>query len=228
MKWIIFPVALLLAACGSPQTTRLATPDIELPPMRTFGQTAPQAPVYSNAQIARDFLDLTFHLENGQALQTFTRVEGPITVRVLGTAPQTLSHDLDRLLTRLRAEARLPITRVAADQPATITVEPMTRKQIQSVAPTAACFVRPNVSSWDEYRARRNDPATFWNRLRERDSLAVFLPNDVSPQEMRDCLHEEIAQGLGPVNDIYRLSTSIFNDDNFHAVLTGYDRQRRA
>jgi hypothetical protein len=223
MKWIIFPVALLLAACGSPQTTRLATPDIELPPMRTFGQTAPQAPVYSNAQIARDFLDLTFHLENGQALQTFTRVEGPITVRVLGTAPQTLSHDLDRLLTRLRAEARLPITRVAADQPATITVEPMTRKQIQSVAPTAACFVRPNVSSWDEYRARRNDPATFWNRLRERDSLAVFLPNDVSPQEMRDCLHEEIAQGLGPVNDIYRLSTSIFNDDNFHAVLTGYD-----
>jgi hypothetical protein len=40
---------------------------------------------------------------------------------------------------------------------------------------------------------------------------------------MRDCLHEEIAQALGPVNDLYRLSDSVFNDDNFHTVLTGFD-----
>ena len=53
--------------------------------------------------------------------------------------------------------------------------------------------------------------------------MAVFLPRDVSPQEIRDCLHEEIAQALGPVNDIYRLTDSIFNDDNFHTVLTGFD-----
>ena len=53
--------------------------------------------------------------------------------------------------------------------------------------------------------------------------MAIFLPSDVSPQEIRDCLHEELAQALGPVNDVYRLSQSIFNDDNFHTVLTGYD-----
>ena len=50
--------------------------------------------------------------------------------------------------------------------------------------------------------------------------MAVFLPGDVSPQEIRDCLHEELAQALGPVNDLYRLTDSVFNDDNFNTVLT--------
>jgi hypothetical protein len=40
---------------------------------------------------------------------------------------------------------------------------------------------------------------------------------------VRDCLLEEIAQALGPLNDLYRLSDSVFNDDNFHSVLTGFD-----
>ena len=223
MKRLLLPVFLVLAACASEETTRLDTPDIVLPPMKTFARTAPTPPRYSNAQLARDYLDLTFTLENGDDVPVFTRFEGPITVRILGAAPSTLSRDLDRLLQRLRREAGLDITRVAASEDATITVEPMPRRQIRSVAPSAACFVRPNVSSWAEYRKRRNDPTTFWNQLSERRSMAVFLPNNVSPQEMRDCLHEEIAQGLGPVNDMFRLATSIFNDDNFHAVLTGYD-----
>ncbi|MEM9425496.1 MAG: DUF2927 domain-containing protein [Pseudomonadota bacterium] len=224
MKRFFLPLAIVLAGCTTQETTRLETPTIKLPPMKTFSSRAtPQRPVYSNAQLARDYLDLTFTLENGDDVPVFTRFEGPITVRVIGSAPATLDRDLDRLLKRLQREARLDISRVPADSAATITIEPMPRKQIQSVAPAAACFVRPNVSSWAEYRKRRNDPVTFWNRLSERKSMAVFLPNDVSPQEMRDCLHEEIAQGLGPVNDMFRLATSIFNDDNFHAVLTGYD-----
>ncbi len=224
MTRLLLPLVLALAACTSQETTRLDTGEsLSLPPMKTFARTSPMPPVYANTQLARDFLDLTFTLENGDAVPVFSRFEGPITVRVIGKAPPTLDDDLDRLIGRLKTEARLDIMRAPADAEATITVEPMPRKQIQSVAPTAACFVRPNVSSWAEYRQRRNDPKTFWNRLTERKSMAVFLPNDVSPQEVRDCLHEEIAQGLGPVNDIYRLSTSIFNDDNFHAVLTGYD-----
>ena len=30
-------------------------------------------------------------------------------------------------------------------------------------------------------------------------------------------------QALGPLNDLYRLQNSVFNDDNFHSVLTSYD-----
>jgi hypothetical protein len=224
MRSLITALACLsLVACGDAQTTRRASPDISLPPMKTFS-TAPARPTAkSNDQIARDFIDLVFTLENGEKMQRFTRFEGPITVRVTGNAPPSLGPDLDRLLERLRIEAKIPISRVSADREASITIVPVSHSQIQSVAPSAACFVRPGVSTWDEYRARRNDPATFWNQLTERRRMAVFLPSDVSPQEIRDCLHEEISQALGPVNDLYRLTESIFNDDNFHTVLTGFD-----
>ncbi len=215
--------ALMLAACASPQTARQATGALTLPPMNTFAAATPDRPTQSNAALARDFIDLTFTLENGATLPVFTRFEGPIGVRVLGRAPASLNRDLDRLLDRLRREARLDIRRVSESTEAQITIQPVTRGQIQRVAPSAACFVRPNVSNWSEYRARRNDPDTFWNRLTERRKMAIFLPRDVSPQEIRDCLHEEIAQSLGPVNDLYRLPQSVFNDDNFHTVLTGFD-----
>ncbi len=218
-----FVAALLLAACGTQQTSRQAHIPLTLPLMNTFGAATPSLPDLSNTALARDFIELTFTLENGATMPVFTRFEGPITVRVLGRAPSSLGPDLDRLLERLRREARIDIRRAAAGTDAQITIQPVSRAQIQSVAPSAACFVRPNVSSWREYRARRNDPETFWNRLRVRREMAVFLPADVSPQEIRDCLHEEIAQALGPVNDLYRLSQSVFNDDNFHTVLTGYD-----
>ncbi|NNJ67233.1 MAG: DUF2927 domain-containing protein [Boseongicola sp.] len=215
--------AMSLAACGTPQTARQATGTLTLPPMNTFANATPGRPTQSNSTLARDFIDLTFTLENGQNLPVFTRFEGPIAVRVLGRAPTSLTRDLDSLIERLRREARIDIQRANANADAQITVQPVTRAQIQRVAPSAACFVRPNVSNWSEYRARRNDPETFWNRLTERKKMAIFLPIDVSPQEIRDCLHEEIAQSLGPVNDIYRLTQSVFNDDNFHTVLTGFD-----
>ena len=220
-----FPLlaALLLSACATSETSRRAGPSIDLPPMATFTQVAPMPPRQSNAQIGRDFLDLAFRLENGGRLPVFSRFEGPIKVQVRGPAPATLDPDLDRLLARFRKEAGLDIQRARPGQPGNIVVEAVTRAQIQRVAPSAACFVRPNVASWDEYRARRNDPGTFWTQLTERRQMAIFLPRDVSPQEVRDCLHEEIAQALGPVNDLYRLNDSIFNDDNFHTVLTGYD-----
>jgi len=216
--------ALILTACGSQETSRQANTPLALPPMKTFSAAAtPRVANLSNSALARDFIDLTFTLENGTPMPVFTRFDGPIAVRVLGRAPSSLVPDLDRLLERLRREARIDIRRVPSGADAQITIQPVTRAQIQRVAPSAACFVRPNVSSWSDYRARRNDPETFWNRLSERRKMAVFLPADVSPQEIRDCLHEEIAQSLGPVNDLYRLSQSVFNDDNFHTVLTSYD-----
>ncbi len=223
MRWTALLSLAFLAGCAaSPETTRRAAPDITLPPMKMFSSASPMRPKASNAQIARDYLDLVFRLENGDRVPNFSRFEGPITVRVAGKAPPTLVPDLDRLLARFRREADMDIRRVSGAD-ASISVVPVSRRQIQRAAPSAACFVRPNVSSWDEYWARRNDPDTFWTQLTERRRMAVFLPSDVSPQEIRDCLHEEIAQALGPVNDIYRLSDSIFNDDNFHTVLTGYD-----
>jgi hypothetical protein len=219
-----------LAACApSLPTTGIAERRVaelpgDLPPMNRFAAAAPGAPARSNAEIAADFLDLSFAMESGRPITRMSRFEEPVTVAVRGTPPATLLADLDALVTRLRREAGLDIARTEPREgPASITIETLPRSRMQRVVPQAACFVVPRVSSWSEFRRARNGRDLDWTTLRKRERVAVFIPNDVSPQEVRDCLHEEVAQALGPLNDLYRLPDSVFNDDNFHAVLTGFD-----
>jgi hypothetical protein len=222
--------ALGLAACvpspeasGRGAVARAAPADVALPAMRRFGTTRTTPPQRANADMAQDFLDLSFALESGRALPVFTRFEGPVTVRVTGRGIPTLDADLDRLLGRLRREAGITIGRVPASERANITIEVIARADLRRVVPFAACFVAPRVESWAEYLRVRRSPQVDWTTLTTRDRLTVFLPAGVSPQESRDCLHEELAQALGPLNDLYRLPDSVFNDDNFHAILTGFD-----
>lgn len=217
----------LLAACAQTSAPdvaeRRAGLDIDLPPMKTFSATRATPPSRSNASIASDILDLTFELESGRELPVLTRFEGPITVRVLGNAPRNLHPDLDRLIARMRREAGINISRVSADREASVTIQVVTRRELQRAVPQAACFVAPRLTSWAEFRRNRRSALLDWTTLQERQRMAIFLPGDVPPQEVRDCLHEELAQAIGPLNDLYRLSDSVFNDDNFHTVLTGFD-----
>lgn len=214
------------AGCAAAPTqdtpTRAAIAESSLPPMKAFAASRPPAPVQSNANIAADFLSLHFELESGRKLPVFTRFEAPVTVRVTGAPPPSLEPDLRRLLHRLRREAGINISQVETG-PASITIEAVSRDDIRRALPQAACFVVPNVTSLDDYRRKRRSPDTNWSRLRIRETMAVFVPRDSTPQEIRDCLHEEIAQALGPLNDLYRLPNSVFNDDNVHTVLTGFD-----
>ncbi len=224
---LILPLCFILSACApAPDvntTTRAATSlHDRLPPIKTFSDPDPLPPARSNSDIARDFLDLSFQLESGDDLPVFTRFEGAVTVRVTGAPAATMIPDLDRLIHRLRSEAAIPVSRVRKG-PANITIEAVSRRDIQSFQPSAACFVVPNVTNLKEYRSARRSKKINWGALRQRQHLAIFIPNDVSPQETRDCLHEELAQALGPLNDLYRLSDSIFNDDNMNTVLTGFD-----
>ena len=219
-------LSLALAACSAPTIsdtpTRARIADSSLPPMKMFGATQVFPTAESNANIAADFLALHFALESGRALPAFTRFEGPITVRVTGAPPPSLRPDLTALLNRLRREAGIDIREVRGSS-ANITIEAVSRDEIRRALPQAACFVVPNVTSIAEYRRNRRQQVTNWSFLRERGKLGVFVPNDAAPQELRDCLHEELAQAIGPLNDLYRLPDSVFNDDNVHTVLTGFD-----
>lgn len=220
-------LALALAACAPTTTTDVparaaATAPGTLPLMNTFGAQPVASTSRSNTSIAADFLDLSFQMESGRVIERMSRFEGPITVAVSGGAPASLSTDLDLLLARLRTEAGIDITRSTSSS-ASITIETLPRARMQRVVPQAACFVVPRVSSWSEFRRARSGRTLDWTTLETREQVAVFIPSDVAPQEIRDCLHEEIAQALGPLNDLYRLSDSVFNDDNFNAVLTSFD-----
>lgn len=219
-----------LSACAPAQVQRFDTrpviAQITPPAMKVFANSAPPRSAHSNVDLTRDFLDLAFRLESGQPLPVFTRFEGPITVEVAGNAPATLAVDLRALLTRLRNEAGINISQVRQGQGnpnATITIAAVTRKEIQRALPLAACFVAPNVRTLKQYRATRRATQTNWTLQKSRRQITIFLPSDTSPQGVRDCLHEEVAQALGPLNDLYRLPSSVFNDDDAHTVLTHFD-----
>lgn len=222
------PLLAVLAACDVPPLpdgagTPPAAQSLNLPPMKRFGATRTEAPRRNNAALARDYLDLSFEMESGRRLDRLTRFEEPVTVGVRGPAPQTLAQDLRALIARLRSEAGIDIRLAQAGETPSITVNVISRRELRRQQPDAACFILPNISTWEEFRRQRRAPALDWARLERRTRAAIFLPGDVAPQEVRDCLHEEIAQALGPLNDLYRLPDSIFNDDNFHRVLTGFD-----
>ena len=211
-----------LSACAPPAQVSKNTPAAEVGvgfgSLGSLGSTA--VPVMGTS-LTRDFLDLTFAMENGRSLQTFSRFEGPVTVALAGKAPPTAARDLGLLIGRLQSEAGIDIR--PATGTATITVEFATKAELRRMAPTAACFVVPNVGSLAEFRQKRGSDVVDWAQVTRRDRAAIFIPADTSPQEIRDCLHEELAQALGPLNDLYRLPDSVFNDDNFHSVLTDFD-----
>ena len=220
---------LSLAGCMSTEVAQVsknfpqaAASGPALPAMQDVGVVAQSATRRPNAEIAEDFLDLEFRLESGRALPVLTRFEGPITLALTGAVPAQAAGEMTRLIARYRAEAGLDIAYAPAGQPASITVEFVPRAALQRAVPNAACFVVPGVQSFAEFRAA--SAATLdWSRLTTRRHAAVFIPADTSAQEQRDCLNEETAQAMGPLNDLYHLTDSVFNDDNFNSVLTGFD-----
>ncbi len=223
---VAFVLLMALSACAPVSQgdvpSRTAIAETTLPPMKSFAARAPQNYRTPNNHLAEDFIELLFEMESGRQLPVLTRFEGPITLRLTGRPAPTLNVDLRGLLNRLRTEAGITIT-PTQDKNASITIDSVSRSAIQRVLPQAACFVAPNVSSLSEFRSARRTPKTNWAGLKTRSKLAIILPNDASPQEVRDCLHEELAQALGPLNDLYRLPNSVFNDDNVHTVLTNFD-----
>ncbi|MBC7131741.1 MAG: DUF2927 domain-containing protein [Roseovarius sp.] len=228
-RTILLLSCLVLGACApgtlprEAASARSAMPEqVVLPPMKRFAAPRPTPPQRANRDIARDFLDLAFQMESGRVLEQFSRFEGPITVRVAGRLPDMLMSDLTGLIARLRAEAGVDI-RLVTTGSANITIEAVSSADIRRHLPSAACFVVPGITSLGQYRSARNARRTDWTRIVRRETVALFVPNDTSPQETRDCLHEEIAQAIGPLNDLYRLPDSVFNDDNVHSVLTGFD-----
>ena len=70
---------------------------------------------------------------------------------------------------------------------------------MRRVVPMAACFTVPRVQSWAEYQAERRGPKLDWTTVTRRDHVSIFIPSDAAPQELRDCLNEETAQSMGPI-----------------------------
>lgn len=221
MKRLAALALVFTAACA--QTPDTAEPiTLTFPEMQRFAGASPGPATRQNSEMVLDFVDLAFRMESGRALPVLTRFEGPITLRVAGRLRPENRDDLSALLARLRREAGIDI-RLTSAEDANIVIETVPTRTLQRAVPNAACFVMPRVQSWAEMQAARDTQMLNWATLRRREKAAIFIPSDATAQEIRDCLHEELAQALGPLNDLYRLPDSVFNDDNIHTVLTGFD-----
>lgn len=230
MRRISAFVLCLLSACApapNAEVTKSSASDggatAAFPALSALPVAPPTAARRGNAEIARDFLDLSFRMESGRALPVLSRFEGPITVALRGDVPAAAAGELSRLIGRFRSEAGLQIGMAGEGEDASITIEFLPRAQMRRVVPSAACFVVPGVTSFAGYKAARGTAAVDWAQLSRRNHVGIFVPSDTSAQEVRDCLHEEMAQAMGPLNDLYHLPDSVFNDDNFHTVLTSFD-----
>ncbi len=194
--------------------------------MQRFGPARPTPPQRANADMVHDLLELGFFMESGRPIPQMSRFDGPVTLFLTGPEPPGARAETERLVARLRREAGLDLTLAPAGSPPAgrrVTAEFVPRATMRRAVPQAACFLMPRISSWEEFRANRRSARLDWTTVVEREEVAVFLPADTTPQETRDCLHEEIAQAFGPLNDLYRLQESVFNDDNFQTILTGFD-----
>jgi len=227
------PFALLaLSACTTiplpaPITelpSRAIAPDISLPPTKSFTKAPkPTKILKANADIARDFLELSFEMESGKPLNTFSRFEQPITLAFATPPTPLFQADLSLLLNRFRNEAGLNIQQIKTGQNANIVIQTLSRRELRKTVPQAACFVVPRVKNWTEFRKNRRTGKLDWSTLKIRERATIFIPDDIAPQEARDCLHEEIAQSMGPLNDVYRLPQTVFNDDNIVSILGSFD-----
>jgi hypothetical protein len=208
-------LALLLSACAPQmgEITSVRFAEVEYP--RTVAQ--------SNRDLAEDFLEYTFELESGEVLDRLLRYEGPIRIHFGPAGFGPFRRDIDALLARLRRDAGIDIAEVDDPARAQIHVEAVPAAQMARVFPTAACFIVPGETSWRDFVRRGAREVVRWSAQETLGTAAIFLPIDTSPQDVRDCLNEEITQALGPANDLYRVADSIWNDDNLHGIATPYN-----
>lgn len=218
---LLAPFAVLAACTEMPSR---AVTEVPTDTFRFPVEDRPTGVARSNLDLTEDFLDLTFRLENGERLPRLLKYSGPVRIALRSPGLATYEPELTGLVGRIRREAKIDIALTEAPNDAQVHVWAVSRASISRVFPGAACFIVPGVTSWEEFR---NPPGgrqtTQWSSLQQLSVTSIFIPSDSTPQDTRDCLHEEMAQALGTANDLYRLPDTVFNDDNFHSVLTPFD-----
>ncbi len=194
-------ILLALTACGAPQTS-----------------IDPRGVPRANAAMAAEFIDLTFQTEAGNAIPGILKFQGPIRVS-LDASLSDYRRDLESVLGNIRNAARIDIAIGGAGSQ--IHVQQIPAATMDQHFPNAACVVASGVNSFGGYL--RGNSVRWTSQTRLQKSV-VLIPDDAPPYIVRACINEEIGQALGPVNDLYYVANTVFNDDNVHTSLTSFDK----
>ncbi|QIE55258.1 DUF2927 domain-containing protein [Pikeienuella piscinae] len=178
---------------------------------------------WSAETLADDFIELTFVSEWGAVRDRLLRWEEPVRVALSGPELAAYRSDAAALIARIAAGAPGLDIALAPEDEANITLRTAPAEAMAQVAPDALCFLIPFSGEWRAWREAEARGVRVWEGLERLDAITIFLPTFAAPHEIRACMEEEIAQALGPMNDIMRLEDSVFNDDNARGALTSFD-----
>ena len=219
----------LLAGCAMAPEPRLTPHKPDARPAGAPPLTALTAgPVRrDNAAIAQDFDDLVFETEGGRRFEKLNKLREPIAVAFLGHRFEEYRPFARDFVREVAQVADIDI--FLADTPEQA-AQAASRVQIRFVSfgemdistPDAQCiFLAGSEPFWRiiDDEARYTELA----QLISPSEMTVYIPINATPEEVRECLYEEITQALGPQNDLLHLHDSIFNDENSHSRPTPYD-----
>lgn len=218
-------LALIVAACagngGQPRQPAA------LPAVSGYGALLPAgSTAYDNGSLADLFTTLTFETEWGGERARLVRFEAPVRLGLEGPGAARYRPFAQRFANYLRDNAGIDIGLASAFRgaAANLHIRFVESGAFTRVLPGAACVLAPGDLAWADYARRPDalggDALLAAERL---EQVTVFLPQSAPPHAVRACLLEEVTQALGPVNDLYGLGPSIFNDDFGHLWPTRLD-----
>jgi hypothetical protein len=214
---------LALSACASGASRTEPFAVAPKPALPSTG-SALRTPVYgSNADHTDNLIDLYFRTEWDDTRKGLAKWDGPVTVSLDSAALQDYRPFLTEYLQRLRNEAGIDI-QVADSGAGAISVITAPADQMRRSFSTAYCLVTPGrIDFGDLINLLARPDEIDWTLIETIKAATVFSPSDASPYQVRACLMEEVAQALGPGNDIFYLADTIFNDDGAHVRPTSFD-----
>lgn len=206
------------------------------------GDVAPVDAPFTDSMLARNFVRVALYdeyVDDGSALRPEARIsrlrrwEGPIRMQVQAgatVAPAQAARDrasVAAYAARLSRITALPIRQVTEN--ANFTVLFLTEDDRRASGPLLRALI-PGISD-TTVRTIENLPRStlclvvgFSDGGGSAYSRAVAVIRAEHPDAMRlACIHEEIAQGLGLVNDSPEARPTIFNDNEEFGLLTRHD-----
>jgi len=212
---------LVLAACSGAGP---APPALAPAPQDPPGLVAVPAggTAWSNRSLAALFTLLMFETERGGRRDRLVRLTEPVVVGLEGAGAARYRPFVARYLGYLRRHAGVAARVGQAGR--TLHLRFVEDAALAGLLPAAACALVAGDIAWREFA---ETPGRFGGRTlidpKHLSAVTIFVPRDAAPWRVRACLIEEIAQALGPVNDLWGLGSSIFNDDSAHVWPTALD-----
>ncbi|MEM9139986.1 MAG: DUF2927 domain-containing protein, partial [Pseudomonadota bacterium] len=177
---------------------------------------------YSHRSLADLFVRLTHDLEWGEKRPHLMRYEEAVRVGLSGSASAQYASFLDGYLAEIRAQTGIDIARHSG--PHNLSIRFVPGNAFRRRVPQNVCVVAPGRLDWSTFGSSPSEYGTRAYEVQtEIRAMTVFIPDNAEPWLVRQCLIEEIAQALGPANDLYGLGPSIFNDDGAHVWPTALD-----